>query len=72
MKFQITDIDFDLSPEDPDWENNDINEYQKDMQERYIGTIWEADDDEDLIEEITCATGWCINSLNYRHVLDSF
>lgn len=72
MKFQITEIDFDLSPENPDWENNDINEYQKDMQERYIGTIWEADDDEDLIEEITCATGWCINSLNYRHVLDSF
>jgi len=34
-----------------------------------IGQIWEVDDEEDLIEEITCATGWCINSIDYRHVL---
>jgi len=34
-----------------------------------IGMIWEADDEEDLIEEITCATGWCIKSIDYRIVL---
>ena len=27
------------------------------------------DDEEDLVEEITCATGWCIKSLDYRIVL---
>ena len=69
MQFQITKIIFDLSPEDPDWENNDINEYQKDLQEDYIGAIWEADDGDDLVEEITCASGWCIKSIDYRHVL---
>lgn len=34
-----------------------------------MGSIWEADDEDDLIEEITSATGWCINSIDYEHVL---
>jgi hypothetical protein len=34
-----------------------------------IGQIWEADDEDDLVEEITCATGWCIKSIDYLHVL---
>jgi hypothetical protein len=34
-----------------------------------IGQIWDADDGDDLVEEITCATGWCIKSLDFRHVL---
>ena len=34
-----------------------------------LETIWEAVDEEDLIEEITSATGWCIKSIDYRHVL---
>ena len=27
--------------------------------------IWEADDEDDLIEEITAASGWCIKSIDY-------
>jgi hypothetical protein len=34
-----------------------------------VGQIWEASDEEDLVEEITTAYGWCIKSLDYRHVL---
>jgi hypothetical protein len=34
-----------------------------------VGQIWEADDEEDLVEEITTAIGWCIKSLDYRHIL---
>ena len=30
---------------------------------------WDADDEDDLIEEITCAAGWCIKSIDYRHIL---
>ena len=29
----------------------------------------EGDDEDDLVEEITCAYGWCIKSLDYRHIL---
>ena len=27
--------------------------------------VWEADDEDDLIEEITTSTGWCIKSIDY-------
>ena len=27
--------------------------------------VWEADDEDDLIEEITTAIGWCIKSIDY-------
>lgn len=69
MQYQITKIFFDLSPEDPDWENNDINEYQHHLQEQYVGTIWEADDEDDLVEEVTTASGWLIDEIDYLHVL---
>ena len=28
--------------------------------------VWEADDEDDLIEEITCNAGWCIKSIDYE------
>ena len=64
MQFQVTDIVFDFSPED------DLHpEEMQDIYDDTVGHIWEADDDEDLVEEITCATGWCVKSIDYRHVL---
>ena len=27
--------------------------------------VWEADDEDDLIEEITTSSGWCIKSIDY-------
>jgi len=42
---------------------------QQEIVDETIGTIWEADDEDDLIEEITTATGWCIKSIDYVHVL---
>jgi len=68
MQFQVTYIDFDFSSDDDSWGDVDPD-YQKEVTEETIGQIWEADDEDDLIEEITAATGWCINSIDYRHVL---
>ena len=28
--------------------------------------VWEADDEDDLVEEITANAGWCILSLDYE------
>ena len=39
-------------------------DYKKIIQDS-IG-CWEAEDEDDLIEEITTATGWCINNINYE------
>jgi len=69
MQFQITYIEFDFSSDDPTWGDVDPD-YQKEIIEETIGQIWEADDEDDLIEEITCASGWCINSIDYRHILN--
>lgn len=48
---------------------DELVQQQKQTIDETIGQIWEADDEDDLIEEITSATGWCINSIDYRHVL---
>ena len=58
MLFQVTSIEFDF----------DLG-CDVDLDD-YIGTIWEAVDEEDLIEEITCASGWCIKSIDYLHILN--
>jgi hypothetical protein len=68
MKFQVTYIDFDFSSDDPTWGDVD-SDYQQEVTEETIGQIWDADDEDDLVEEITCATGWCIRSIDYRHIL---
>ena len=62
MLFQVTAIDFDF--------DDDLHDEEKaDILADSVGHIWEADDEDDLVEEITCATGWCIKSLNFRHIL---
>jgi len=68
MQFQVTEIEFDLGDATPGFEQEAFEEEQELVQQT-IGQIWEADDEDDLVEEITCATGWCIKSIDYRHVL---
>ena len=63
MIFQVTKIEFDF---DDGFEDGI---YAQEVIDEVLATTWEADDEEDLIEEITCASGWCINSIDYRHVL---
>jgi len=67
MQFQITEIEFDLDCDSADEELTPQDE--QDLYDDYIGTFWEADDEDDLIEEITCASGWCIKSIDYRTIL---
>jgi len=69
MVFLITDISFDCSLDDSDWTLKDQLETEEMLPLSYIGSVWEADDEDDLIEEISCASGWCINSMDYRHIL---
>jgi len=69
MQFQVTKIEFDFDDDyNEGWENDPIP--QQEIIDETIDTIWEADDEDDLIEEITTATGWCINSIDYRHILN--
>ena len=64
MQFQVTAIEFDFDDED------DFPEHQfSNITDETIGMIWEADDEEDLVEEIIASTGLRIKSIDYRHVL---
>ena len=66
MQFQVTEIEFDFD-DSASYEKTD--DYFQTIIDDTLGTIWEADDEDDLVEEITCATGWCIKSIDYRHIL---
>lgn len=71
MKYQITSIQFDcfLDCED-DWSESDQIMTEERLNDVYTGRIYDADDEDDLVDQITDATGWCIKSIDYRHVLN--
>jgi hypothetical protein len=64
MQFQVTAIEFDFDDTDNFPEHQFSN-----ITDETIGMVWEADDEDDLVEEITAATGFCIKSINYRLAL---
>jgi len=66
MQFRVTNINFDF--EDDNFELSPIE--QQEVIEETLATTWEAADEEDLVEEITNATGWCVNSIDYCYVLN--
>ena len=66
MKFLVTDIEFDLN-DDYDMSKDEFLEKEQLQYELESNTVgaWESDDEDDLIEEITSSTGWCIKSIDY-------
>lgn len=66
MKFQVTKIEFDF---DSDVDGEFTEHHYDNVIYDTVGMIWDADDEDDLVEEITAATGWCVKSIDYRIVL---
>ena len=66
MQFRVIKINFDF--EDDNFELSPIE--QQEVIEETLATTWEATDGDDLVEEITSATGWCVNSIDYCYVLN--
>ena len=63
MKFNVTEVEFDF--------NDSLSEeYQLTFDEEIavrdlaLG-VWEADDEDDMMDEITAATGWCIKNIYF-------
>ncbi len=63
MKFLVTEIKFDF--DDGDFDDPITLEEQVQITHDHLGA-WDADDEDDLIEEITTASGWCIRSIDYE------
>ena len=66
MYYKVTQIEFDFT------DDTDDNELDYEIQEKIIFDvkyqIWDAEDDDDLVEKITDYTGWCINSIDFCEV----
>ena len=64
MKFNVTEIEFDF---DDDYANGFKLTLDEEIELRDLALgVWEADDEDDLIEEVTTASGWCIKSIDYE------
>ncbi len=64
MKYNVTEVEFDF--------NDSLSEeYQLTFDEEIavrdlaLG-VWDADNEDDLIEEVTAAAGWCVKSIDYE------
>ena len=63
MKFNVTEVEFDF---DDDYAEESKLTFDEEIEIRDLALgVWEADNDDDLLDEITTATGWCIKSIDY-------
>ena len=60
MKFYVSDIEFDFTDS-----QGELDEWEQDQIVKNNIGVWEADNEDDLIEEITTSSGWCIKSIDY-------
>ena len=63
MNFIVTDVEYDFNDS-----LSEIYSISKDEQDQIVADtlgLWSATDEDDLIEEITTASGWCIKSIDY-------
>ena len=64
MNYNVTDIEFDLNDSLSEEYSISFDE-EIALRDSALG-VWEADNEDDLIEEITAAAGWCIKSIDYN------
>ena len=63
MKFNVTEVEFDF---DDDYAEESKLTFDEEIELRDLALgVWDADDEDDLIEEVTTACGWCIKSIDY-------
>ena len=63
MKFNVKEVEFDF---DDDYAEKSKLTFDEEIELRDLALgVWEADDEDDLIEEVTTACGWCIKSIDY-------
>ena len=66
MKYNVTEVEFDFDEwYERNWDNKMTFDEEIEIRDLALG-VWEADDEDDLIEEITAASGWCVKSIDYE------
>ena len=80
MNYNVTNIVFDFDDDYADTVcNSDLDTFfiasevdRKEVTERHLGVWEDIEDEDDLIEEITAAAGWCIKSIDYDIQLEDY
>ena len=63
MKFNVTEVEFDF---DDDYAEESKLTFDEEIELRDLALgVWEADDEDDMIDEITTATGYLIKNIYY-------
>ena len=73
MMYDVNDIEFDFDNDEANTIcNSNLDTFfiasevdRKEVTERHLGVWEDIEDEDDLIEEITAAAGWCIKSIDY-------
>ena len=68
MLYQVTEIEFDF---DDAIDEPLTEEVKQEITSQYID-VWEAEDEDDLVEEITASSGWCVKSIDYVVLHESY
>ena len=67
MKFEITQVDFII--DENVYDESLTPPTSEELAENYIGEIWEADDEDDLMVEIENDASHRVDSIDYRIIL---
>ena len=69
MKYNVKEIEFDTQDDSEEYKLTFDEEI--DLRDSALG-VWEANDEDDLIDEITTAAGYCIKSIDYDIQLEDY
>ena len=63
--YNVTDIEFDFDDGIKLDDSKLTFDEEIEVRDLALG-VWEANDEDDLLDEITAATGWCIENIDYE------
>ena len=61
MYYNVTDIEFDFTDS-----QGELDEWEQEQIVKNNLGVWEADNEDDMIDEITAATGWLIKNIYFE------
>ena len=65
MKYNVTEIEFDFDDGIKLDDSKLTFDEEIEVRDLALG-VWEANDENDLLDEITAATGWLISNIDYE------
>lgn len=68
MLLKLTDIEFDFTDDDAELPYDE----QVAVSKSVIGEVFDVDDEDELADVISEQTGWCVNSLDYLVISESY